>query len=303
MAGPPDPRVERVVSVAGGEIEVELLPDTGARLHRLRAFGHDLLRTPDDPSKHRADPFRFGAYVMAPWCNRIAPASTLVEGQLVDLPPTFEDGTAIHGQVHSARWWAGEDGTFSVAGGGDGWPWPYECRMRVAAHGTLLAIDLALANLSSSPMPAGIGLHPWFLRPLEVRIAAARAVASSLDPQSPSLPVNGALDRRRLGPMPLDLDAAWQELDDPAVELAWPDVGIAATMRVRADAEPWIVAASPSSLDAVAVEPQTHAPYGLARLLHGDRGAMQLLPAGAATHLAIELAFTRRRAGDAIGSA
>lgn len=303
MAAPLDPRAERIVAVAGGEIEVELLPDFGARLHRLRAFGHDLLRTPHDPSTHRADPFRFGAYVMAPWCNRIAPAATLVQGRLVALPPTFEDGTAIHGQVHSAQWRAGKDGTFSVRGDGNGWPWPYECRMRVAAHGTLLAIDLALANLSSSPMPAGVGLHPWFRRPLEVRIAAGRAVASSLDPRAPSLPVSGALDLRRLGPMPHDLDAAWEELEDPAVELAWPDVGIAATMRVRADVEPWIVAASPSSLDAVAVEPQTHAPYGLDRLLRGDRDGMQLLPAGATTHLAIELAFARRRAVHASASA
>jgi galactose mutarotase-like enzyme len=34
-----------------GPIEVVVVPEAGARLHRLRAFGEDLLRTPDDPER------------------------------------------------------------------------------------------------------------------------------------------------------------------------------------------------------------------------------------------------------------
>src|SRR5512141_1103186 len=95
------------VTFADGPIEPELLPGIGARLHRLRAFGHDLLRTPDDPSVHLRDPFRWGAYVMAPWCNRIAATPVTVDGELVALLPNFEDGTAIHGQVSTAPWTPG----------------------------------------------------------------------------------------------------------------------------------------------------------------------------------------------------
>ena len=40
-----------------GDVEVIVLPEAGARFHRLRAFGHDLLRTPDDPDTHHRDPF------------------------------------------------------------------------------------------------------------------------------------------------------------------------------------------------------------------------------------------------------
>ena len=56
-------------------LEVIVLPQVGARLHRLRAFGHDLLRTPPDPGTHATDPYFWGAYVMAPWCNRILPGA------------------------------------------------------------------------------------------------------------------------------------------------------------------------------------------------------------------------------------
>ena len=44
-------------------LEAIVLPEAGARLHRLRAFGHDLLRTPHEPAIHQADPFFWGAFI------------------------------------------------------------------------------------------------------------------------------------------------------------------------------------------------------------------------------------------------
>ena len=283
----------RILTVADGEIEVELLPDLGARLHRLRVFGHDLLRTPDDPSAHLRDPFRWGAYVMAPWCNRLSAAATVVDGQLVALESNFEDGTAIHGQVSSAPWQVEPDGTLSVRGGGDGWPWPYECRLRIVAVDTVVTIEQWLTNLAPTPMPAGIGIHPWFRRPLNVRIDAPRVIASNTDPRAGIVPVAGSLDLRILRPMPPDLDATWLDPGDPAVELRWPQLGIGSTLRARSDGGLCLVAASPAALDAVAIEPQTHAPYGLGRLLRGEPGAMLALAPGATTSLVTELAFAR----------
>ena len=281
------------VRIADGPIEVELLPDVGARLHRLRAFGHDLLRTPDDPAAHVTDPFRWGAYVMAPWCNRIATTPTTVDGQSLALPGNFEDGTAIHGQVYAAGWTLETDGSLSVRGGGDDWPWPYACRLRVAIANSAVTLDLSLTNLAPAPMPAGIGLHPWFRRPLDVRIDAERGIASNTDPASSIQPVAGSLDLRTLRPMPPNLDAAWLAHGDPAVELRWPEPAVSATLRARTTGELWIVAASPAALGAVAVEPQTHAPYGLARRLRGEAGSMQALAPGATLRLTTELAFAR----------
>ena len=36
------------VRIGSDELELELLPELGARLHRVRAFGNDVLRTPDE---------------------------------------------------------------------------------------------------------------------------------------------------------------------------------------------------------------------------------------------------------------
>ena len=87
------------LTFASSDLEVVVLPALGGRLHRLRYRGHDLLRTPPNIDEHRRDPFFYGAYVMAPWCNRLAPGQLEVAGRTVDLPINFSDGSAIHGQV------------------------------------------------------------------------------------------------------------------------------------------------------------------------------------------------------------
>lgn len=282
-----------VVTLADGPIEVELLPSIGARLHRLRAFGHDLLGAPDDPADHLRDPFRWGAYVMAPWCNRIAPGPTEVLGQLVDLPPNFRDGSAIHGQVFAAAWERVDDELFRILHGGDGWPWPYEASLRVTIADAALVIEQALTNLGDGPMPAGLGLHPWLRRPVDVRINAPHGIRSNLDPEAEIERVSGPWDLRAMRSMADDLDAAWSNPGEPAVELRWAEFGVTAALRAESDAGVWIVAASPGGLDAVAVEPQTHAPYGLQRLLRGEPGGLHPLAAGATLRLSITLAFGR----------
>lgn len=282
------------VTIANGPIHLELLPDVGARIHRLRVFGEDLLHTPADIAQHAREPFQWGAYVMAPWCNRIAATETVVAGRRVVMTSNFPDGSAIHGQVYGTRWQGRADGAFGVLAGGDGWPWRYDCRMRVEIHDAVVTIRQSLTNRSRSPMPAGLGLHPWFRRPLEVRINASRVVPSNSDPAAELMPVSGAFDLRHMRPMADNLDAAWLGSGDPAVELHWPSLGIGASLQARSDDGVWIVAASPQGHEAIAVEPQTHAPHGLRRLLNGDPGALHLLAPGATLSLTIELSFSRR---------
>jgi aldose 1-epimerase len=283
--------VDEIV-VTDGEVEAVVLPEVGARLHRLRAFGHDVLRTPADPAVHARDPFFWGAYIMAPWCNRIAPGSVRVGSQRISLRSNFPDGTAIHGQVYATPWEPRSDGSLHAAGGGNAWPWPYDVGVRMEVHARTLGIDLTLTNLSDEPMPAGLGIHPWFLRPVAVAIRADTVIPSNTDVRSQPEPVRGRFDLRALGEMSPDLDAAWTDLAEPPVEIRWEDAGIGATMRTVPRAS-YIVAASPALLDAIAVEPETHAPQGLRRLLAGEPGGLTWIDPGRSLDLRIELAFQR----------
>ena len=288
-----------IVRIGNGDVEVEVLPEAGARLHRVRAFGAELLRAPADPRYHLADPWFWGGYVMAPWCNRVAPGPMALAGRTIDLKANFFDGTAIHGQVMVRPWRHEGDGTFRIEGGGDGtgWPWPYAVEERVSVDGARLTVELRLTNTADAPMPGGIGLHPWFLKPVRVAIGARGVLSTNVASPAQPEPVSGDLDRRRLALMPDGLDATWTDLADPPVVFDWPETGVRATMTVEAPVL-FIVAASPGDKDAVAVEPQTHAPDGIRRLLNGEPGALSLIPPGETLALTMRLSFERTPGGD-----
>lgn len=285
-----------IVGFSDGTVEVEVLPSVGARLHRLRAFGHDLLRTPADPEEHARDPFFWGAYVMAPWCNRIEAGPVVLGTRRIALGPNFPDGSAIHGRVYARPWDVLDDGSFRVTGGGEGWPWDYEAGLAVAVADRTARLELTLTDRSPDPMPAGLGIHPWFRRPIEVAIRGAAVYPLNTATRSLPEPVDGPYDLREAGEMAPDLDATWTDLADPPVELRWPELAIRATMRVRAPTI-LIVAASPAHLDAVAVEPQTHAPQGLRRLLGGEPAGLAMVAPGETLRLEVELAFERYAVG------
>ncbi len=284
-----------MLTLASESLEVEVLPELGARLHRLRAFGRDVLVTPPDLPTYEREPFSWACYPMAPWCNRVTTERVMVGSREVALSPNFSDGSAIHGQVYRSAWQTDDGltdaaGTLRVRAGGDEWPWQYEVSQAIVVRGNTLVLELTLSNRSTDPMPGGLGLHPWFVAPIEVAIPADAVHPSNLE--SAALPelVRGDFDLRERRPMPAGLDATWTALSAPVVELGWPQLGLQAVMRITA-VTPQVVAASPADRAAVAVEPQTHAPQGLRRLVNHEPGAMTWLAAGAALHLGVEIDF------------
>ncbi len=278
------------VTFSSSEIEVVVLPDLGARLHRLTVHGQQLLRSPDDLARYADDTFYWGAFQMAPWCNRITARRSTVSGRQVDLPTNFEDGSAIHGQVYARPWQQVSDMEFRIEYGGDGWPWQYAALMRVHVIGDTLTLEQSVTNLSDAAMPAGIGIHPWFAGRPDVAIHADSVYPSNTASEAQPLPVSGDLDLRRRAAMAVGVDATWPQVGDPAVELWWPDLRLHAKMRALTGT-PHIVAANPGTFDAIAVETETHAPRGLGRLTTGDPGALTLLDPGATLSLTTVLEF------------
>ncbi|HZC73712.1 MAG TPA: hypothetical protein VE442_23675 [Jatrophihabitans sp.] len=279
---------DAICELRSDELAVTLLPDVGARLHKIEVFGVDVLRTPATTDRHRADPFFWGGYHQAPWCNRLdANLAVRVGTQTVTLQSNFPDGSAIHGQVYDRPWAVADDGTFTIRGGGaGGWPWTYTLTLRAAVDGARLSLDYELTNTSDEPMPAGLGLHPWFRNPALVRIPTTEVFPLNAGPMGQSLELPTARQ------LPIDTDACWTDLTEPVVEVIWPDQQLAMTMSAGTE-DLVVVAAHPAQVGAVAVEPQTHAPAGLRRLLDGEPHAMQWVAPGAALRLAVSLAFRR----------
>jgi aldose 1-epimerase len=280
------------LSFRTSDIEITVLPAYGARLHRLRVFGHDLLRTPADLREHERDPFFWGAYIMAPWCNRLATGRFEVSGRMVDLPANFADGTAIHGQVYARPWQQVGDRELRVEGGGEGWPWRYATALKVGLDDHHVRLEQTLTNLSDGPMPGGLGIHPWCAGRLVMAIHSALVYPSNLDGPSVPVPVSDELDLRRPTEMAVGVDATWPQVGHPAVDLWWPDARLHCAVHVEAET-PHIVAANPGNRGAIAIEPETNAPQGLRRLLDGSPGALKLLASGEVLRLTSVLEFER----------
>ena len=142
------------VVLRGDDIELTVLPGVGARVHSLRVRGHELVRSPADAAQHVAEPFFWGGYIMAPWCNRLATGPVAVAGRTINLAPNFPDGSAIHGQVYDAAWQRTDDASFAIERDGDGWPWRYRAEIDYRLEGRHVAITQRLRNLGGEPCPA-----------------------------------------------------------------------------------------------------------------------------------------------------
>jgi aldose 1-epimerase len=249
------------------------------------------MRTPATLDLHQTETFFWGGYVMAPWCNRVGTEALQFGGRTIKLAPNFSDGTAIHGQVYASAWSQASDDTFATEAGGDGWPWRYRVEHTLAVDGLTLRQALRLANVDDADMPAGVGLHPWFDGSPQVRFAADSTYGSNADPGAGPVAVSGVHDMRVMRELSAGIDSTWTALSQPPVELAWPALGLRAQMRTDAS---HIVAAHALDRGAIAVEPQTHAPQGLRRLVLGQPGALAVLEPGSTLELHIELAFFDR---------
>ena len=265
--------------LASPDLEVTVLPEVGGRIHRLRAFGIDVVRTPDDPTEHARDPFYWGSYPMLPWGGRLNSGRTEVAGRTIELTANHPDGWAIHGHAYDSPWEVVDERTLTFRGGGDGWPWQYTARMSFDVVDAEITVDLAMTNTDDGPMPAGVGLHPWFDGPPLLRIPAELAYDDNTTTSPQPMAVAGDYDLRSLSDLAVGTDTTWTGLTDRRVQLAWPLAGLRGEMSARTAGDLVFVSARPPGLDAIALEPQTHAPQGLRRLINGEPDAMTLAPA------------------------
>jgi len=158
-----------------------LLPAWGGRIAHLRADGLDLLLPIAAESFDPLDWPRAGAYPLMPYSNRIRNAHLHFEGRDYALPvhPAAQPHT-LHGVAHAVPWQVVEQGdqwlTLACDYQGEHWPWAFRAEQRFVLDGKRLRIELALVNRGETPMPAGLGLHPYFQRHpgMKVRYQAGR---------------------------------------------------------------------------------------------------------------------------------
>lgn len=256
-----------------------------------------------------SNPSAYGSFFMAPWCNRIAGGRLRFGGKEHALRCNGSDGSAQHGDVrdrpfalldrtpHSAR--LEFDSRHSTQGAAVNFPWPFVVRARYELSPSALEIELAVHNVGDSPMPAGCGHHPYFMRrlwsehdalnvrcPVRGRFPLAKGI-----PNGPAAPDDLARRLGTLQPAPEELiDAVFDGFTGHAT-LHWPASGVAVEFACSSNLghlvffTPVSDGPSASPLPFIAVEPSSQVNNGFNLMAEGkaDTGSVVLGPGEALT--------------------
>jgi aldose 1-epimerase len=148
---------------------LELLPQWGGRIARLKAGDLDIFTPIQTESFNPLDWPRGGAYPLLPYSNRLRGASLNYAGCVHELPehPAARPHT-LHGIGHTLAWEVTEHSDthalLACTYEGEHWPWPVSFKQHYELRGRCLHLHLSVRNLGTSRMPAGLGLHPYFQR-------------------------------------------------------------------------------------------------------------------------------------------
>lgn len=145
---------------------LELRPDLGGSIARLRHKGRDYLRPTPEAAE---DVLQTASFPLVPFCNRLRDGAFSMGSHKVRLKPNLGDHPhTLHGQGWRAAWRVSEQRAERVVltyhHAADEWPWAYEARQVFEVRDGGVRVWLSVKNLSASAMPAGLGFHPYFNR-------------------------------------------------------------------------------------------------------------------------------------------
>lgn len=249
---------------------------TGFNLIHWAVGGRELIYTP--PLNELVErPTRGGVPVLFPFPNRIRAGRFTSGGREYTLP--LNDSTkanAIHGFTPRAAWHAPESGaegdaqcwlrssfdSTAIDDGRANWPGEYRLTLTIHLTATTLRYEALVENPGGTPLPFGLGYHPYFRTTPASRLATPAASRWDLDQSLPVgiVPLDDAYDLRVPRPVAgLTLDDVYTDLPAAAgmrevARLIDPD----GTLTVNADsAFRELVLFTPPHRQAVAIEPYT----------------------------------------------
>jgi aldose 1-epimerase len=256
------------ILIRSGGARAEILAAHGATLSYWRLGELDILR-PRAPGT--MDPLDSACFPLAPFCNVIGDGGFHFAGQFFPLVPNHpQEPLPIHGDAWLGVWSVGATDDSSVLtsyshDAHQGFPFRYTVYQRVRISPRSLSISLKLVNSDSRLFPAGLGLHPYFLKPAGARLQAGHhGVRNGVDVYSDarflnaqSLPTSG-IDECFVG---------WSR----QARLIRSNQGI--QIRVAASSSAGsLVIFSPANADFVCIEPVSNVNDGFNAMAAGSSG-------------------------------
>lgn len=267
-----------MLSLRHGAVVLEIAPDRGGGVLRFRVGGAPVFADLRGPAA--AD---LACIPLMPFANRIAGARFVVDGREIVLEPAHDEPHALHGTGWLRAWEVAANGNdwadlrFESAAGDGGWPWPWLGNQGFQLTECGYRHTISLTNLGDTPMPAGIGLHPWLPRTSATRYFGLHS--AEWQPGPDLLPrdcvsAEGAIDWWGGTPVASRRVDCCQVGRDGALLIEWPERGL--RLEMLPDAVFGFTQVYVPDADFFCVEPVSHLPDAVNR--GGGTGLRWLAP-------------------------
>lgn len=224
------------------------------------------------------------SFLLAPYSNRIENGQFAFQGKEYQL--TNGARHASHGDVRGRPWQITQQSATAIRCTFDSrtfadvnWPWPFSATVAYVLKENILSSQLTVTNEGETPMPAGLGWHPYYNRTLTrqgeavtLHFQAPLVYPDANDNRIPSGPVQPVApdqdfhEERELTPANF-IDACFYGYDGDGT-IAWPESGVRLRYRASANCR-HLILFNPAK-PYFAAEPVTNANNGVNLLAAGD---------------------------------
>ncbi|MBT2321630.1 aldose 1-epimerase [Variovorax paradoxus] len=164
-----------LVQLAADALHLVLAPAVGGSVAALYdeqdGQRFDWLRPATADALAAHDLFAMASFPLLPWCNRLRDGRAHVAGRDIAIAPGHPAGPSGRHPLHGIGWrkpWQVAQASptraelvLSVEADAQ-WPWRFEASQLFELDATGLRCTVTLTNRDTTPMPAGIGHHPYF---------------------------------------------------------------------------------------------------------------------------------------------
>ena len=160
-----------LLSLRAGRLALDLAPQVGGSIVRFTVDDAiDLLRPLTAEAIASGQGNKQACFPLVPYSNRIAHGRLAFGSELIRLEPNWPGSRhPMHGEGWSHPWKVTRSDRQSAEllhehDGKQGWPFRYRARQAFRLAGSALTLTMSIENLERRPVPAGLGLHPYFVR-------------------------------------------------------------------------------------------------------------------------------------------
>ena len=279
----------KLIELSNAHFRCRIAPDMGGAIYSFDYYANSVTQplmrdTATTAAQQITD---FASWPLVPFSNRIKAGKFAFNGHKYTIPTNYL-GDHIHAS-HGHGW----ENVWSLARHDTQhcdmvfamndltmWPFPYRAEQNLSLGADGLTLGLTVTNIGDQPMPAGLGIHPYFPRTDDTTLQAQTSHLWEID--------NDVIPFRRV-PTPPEYDFATAKtlktarLDhcfdgyEGESEIIWPGQPMKLTMRSSNNLRHFVVY-TPRGKNFFCAEPVSHMPDGINRIEVEDTGIVVLRP-------------------------